>query len=87
MSTEGCGVNHHSWARIPIFPLTYAPIAQLKEQFRPKEKVEGLSPSGSTAVWCNGLASVSLKQGVLVRIQLPPQICPSGVMEFNIGPF
>lgn len=58
--------------RILAIVYLYAPIAQLKEQFRPKEKVEGLSPSGSTAVWCNGLASVSLKQGVLVRIQLPP---------------
>lgn len=20
MQTEGCGINHHSWARIPLFP-------------------------------------------------------------------
>ena len=29
---------------------TNASIAQLKVQFRPKEKVEGLSPSGSTDI-------------------------------------
>ncbi len=29
----------------------YAPIAQKKEQFRPKEKVEGLNPSGSTKLF------------------------------------
>lgn len=65
------GLNDRILAIVYLF-IIYALIAQLKEQFRPKEKVEGLSPSGSTAVWCNGLASVSLKQGVLVRIQLPP---------------